>query len=146
LSNCSINPAKLHGLPIRQLVQGFLCDIEPAVSVIDRQHVDAFSRAGVRQLPARSALGGIPSCDRCGTADVREVGNVAEGVKSIAGDEAVGTVRAGDGGQRSVRVIVRVIVGYGDGESWNSERDRGEDERVLHLRGCCEDDLWLRCE
>lgn len=77
--------------------------------MINRKDIDAL--ALVLQLPAATALRGVPACDGSGTADVGETGDLALGVPAILSDEAVFAVGAGDGGEGPGGIVVAGVVG-----------------------------------
>lgn len=75
----------------------------------------------MRQLPARPTAYRVPSRDGKGSANVREAGQRSESFVA-AGDEAVGAVGAGDGGERSVGVVIHWVVGDRLNGSQNGRR------------------------
>ena len=76
------NTAELDGATVRELVQCRATNVErvPAGGV-DREHVDALARRGVRELPAGAAERRVEVCAES-TADVREGGKAVEGCET----------------------------------------------------------------
>ena len=76
--------------------------------MVDGEHVDGL--ALVRHAVAGAALGGVPAGDALVATEVGRL-DVALGLPAVLGDEAVGAIRAGDGGQGAARIIIASVVG-----------------------------------
>jgi hypothetical protein len=69
--------------------------------VVDRQEEDTLASRWVFDLVALATGRRVPAGDVGAATNVREARNVGLLRPAVAVDEAVGTVRAGDGGQRT---------------------------------------------
>ena len=128
LLSSDIDTSQKHRLVVGELVHRVQADVEAGVGVIDREDVDRV--AVVSELPAGAALGRVPTRDRRSGADVREVGQRAEGREAF-GKEAIGPVGTGDGGEALASVVVGLVVRDRDrgGSGWSCERgDSSEEE------------------
>lgn len=65
--------------------------------MINRENINALSLVG--KLPASTAVGRVPTRDGLGTADVRELGNLALSLPLVFCDETVFAVGTGDGSE-----------------------------------------------
>ena len=77
--------------------------------MVDGEDVDALALVG--ELPAGAALVRVPARDGLGTADVRELGDLALGCPAVLGDQAICAVGAGDLGERAGAVVIAGVVG-----------------------------------
>lgn len=104
-----------HRLIIRQLIHRLLRNIQPLRHMVDGQDENLLPRLRVLDLIALAARRRIPAGNVAAAANVGEARDFALGFPTVAGDEAVGTVGAGDGGERAGAVGVAVVVGEGYG-------------------------------
>lgn len=82
--------------------------------------------------------GGGLTCNVARTADVGEAGDIAKSLPAVLGDEAVGTIAAGDAGELAAAVVVDGVVfdGCGRGEADGGE-DGGCGELHFEILNCC---------
>lgn len=124
-------------MAIRQPVHRSQPDIEPVRRIVNCQDIDPplpVVLVGERELPAGAAVRGVPACDGGSTTDVGEGGEVAKGLVAAC-EEAVYAVRARDGGEGTLAVVIRLVVCDRDGEGWCSESSKGSEEEHHHRCG-----------
>ena len=130
LRRLGVHATKERSLVVRERVHRRERDVEPRVGVVDREHVDALPV--VRQLPARAALGRVPSRDRGRAADVGEVWQRAKGAEALR-DHPIRAVGARDGREAAGRVVVRQVVRDRHAERGGGERGKRDEERSREL-------------
>ena len=113
-------------------VHGLGADVEAGGGVVDGQNGDG--ALVDRELPACAALRAVP-LNTLHAADIREARDLALGLPVVPCDEAVGAVRAGDGGQGARGVVVAGVPAYGDGLRGGDEGCGGDDGGELHGGG-----------
>lgn len=109
LSRGGIDPSESLGLATGESVHGGQGNVEAFDGEIDSQDVDTVSL--VLQLPAGSAARRVPALDDVRAANVGEVGDVALLGPAPAVDDPICSVRAGDGLEGAVGVLVAAVVG-----------------------------------
>ena len=129
-----VDATELGSLVVGQGIETLLVDVEARSSVVDGKDVDGLALVG--DAVAGAALGGVPAGDALVATEVGGL-DVALGLPAVLGDEAVGAVRAGDGGEGAAGVVVAGIVGDGDGrgEGGEAEGKGGSDGGELHGDG-----------
>lgn len=139
LSAAGFDAAERGTLAAGQGVESRELNVEAGAGAVDGEDVDG--AAIVAQLPACTALGRVPAANGSSAAD--ELGaDLALCLPAVSGDEAVGAVRAGDGGQRAAGIVVAGVVRDSDGGGRGGEEGEGrEDGGELHDGGGC---LYLR--
>jgi hypothetical protein len=75
LLGCRVDAAQELCLVVRECVHRVDADVEAAVCVVDREHVDRL--AVVRERPTGPAARRVPPGDRLGAADVRKLRQTA---------------------------------------------------------------------
>ena len=121
-----IHAPELHRIPVRQIVQGLLAQVDARGDVVDSRHVDGLAVVGdAEALPAGRAV--VPGNPFPST-DVGEAGDGALRLVAVAGDEPVDAVGAGNGVEAAGAVVVAGVVADGDGGGGSGEdgEDGGE--------------------
>lgn len=121
-----------HRLIVGQLIHRLLGNIQALCNMVDGQDVNLLARLGILDLVALPAGRRVPARDIAAAANVREARDLALSLVAVAGDKAVGTVGAGDGGEAARGVRVAVVVGEGDGLG-EGEEEGEEGGGELHL-------------
>jgi hypothetical protein len=109
LSSSRINPSKLNSLIIRKRIHRSRRDIKSSSGMINSEYINALSLVG--ELPASTAVGGVPACDGLGTADVRKLGDLALGLPLVLCDKTVFAVGTGDGCEGAAGFAIAGVVG-----------------------------------
>lgn len=105
----SLDASKLRSLAIGKVIHGSLGKVEAIGGVVDCKNVDGLAVVG--DAVAGTALRGVPAGNSLVTTDARERRDVALVLPAESGNEAVGTVRAGQRVQGTAAVIVTSVVG-----------------------------------
>lgn len=109
LGGGSIDAAEGDSLAVGEGVHGVEGNVEARGGVVDGEDVNGLAVVG--ELPAGAALVRVPAGDGGGGTDVGEAGDLALGLPAVLGDQAVGSVGAGDGSQGAAAIIVAGVVG-----------------------------------
>lgn len=109
LGGGGIDTAKGDSLAVGEGVHGVEGNVEAGGGVVDGENVDGLAVVG--ELPAGAALVRVPAGDGGGGTDVGEAGDLALGLPAVLGDQAVGSIGAGDGSQGAAAIIVAGVVG-----------------------------------
>lgn len=130
--DCRVDTSELHGIAASEIVHGLLAQVDTRRSMINGGDEDALAVVG--DLEALAAGSAVPAGNVLPAADVGERRDGTLSLVAVAGDEAVGTVGAGDGGHGARLVVITGVVGDGDGGSGRGE-DSKDGAEGLHLDG-----------
>lgn len=126
----NINPPKLISLIVSEIVHCSFGDIEGPVSNVDTKYIDAFLGSlaiGICHIPACTAASWVPVRDSRNGADVGEDFQTAKGCIA-ASDEAIHTIRAGNGVQAGTWIVKDWIPAETSGECNPRKGNKGGEE------------------
>ena len=98
-------------LVVRQIIHRRLCNVQSIGGVIDGKNEDLLAGRSIRDAIAHSAVRRVPASNFGAAANVWEAWDVGLLLPAVAGDQAVGTVGAGDDIKRAVALRVAWVVG-----------------------------------
>ena len=111
--NRRINTSELHRIAICQSIHSLLGQIDTLRGVIDGRDIDGL--AIVSNTQALAARGAVVARNVLPATDIREVGNLALVLVSVASDDTVDAIRASNDVEGAGCIVVARVVRDGDG-------------------------------